>query len=182
MDPPGGSDMAGPLLTTRACDRCKTIYMLNTADTKEKDVPQLCPKCKKGWDALHEQHNKKPHIMTDTLTVDTISLDAPFNDIVSIDAPVTGTVMKKDSDWPTAEIHVSKEIWDKVFAPAHYVDGRKYEPSKVAYDWDLDGNCTAALKYISRLGRKKGATYEEDICKAIRFLMLELEAIQDHRN
>lgn len=174
--------MAGSILTAKACDRCKNVYILNTTDTKEDDVPHLCPKCKKGWDALHEQHNKKPHIVTDTSIVDTISLDAPFNNIVSIDAPLIRTVVKKEPDWPTADIHVSKEIWDRIMAPDHYVDRRKYEPAMVAYDWGLGFNTGSALKYISRLGRKKGATYEEDICKAIRFLMLELEAIQDHRN
>lgn len=173
--------MAEPI-PVRACDRCKDIYVSNKTGTGEEDVPQLCPKCKKRWDALHEQHNKKPHIMTDTPSVDTISLGAPFDGIVSIDAPLIRTVVKKEPDWPTADIHVSKEIWDRITAPNHYVDRRKYEPAMVAYDWGLDFNCGSALKYISRLGRKKGATYEEDICKAIRFLMLELEAIQDHRN
>ena len=60
------------------------------------------------------------------------------------------------------------EDFDSVQNPAHYTDGRKYEPVKVIEDWDLDYHMGSALKYISRAGRKKSLI--EDLQKAIFYL------------
>ncbi len=42
----------------------------------------------------------------------------------------------------------------EISMPSHYVDGRDIEPIQVIEDWDLDHHLAAALKYISRAGRK----------------------------
>jgi hypothetical protein len=64
---------------------------------------------------------------------------------------------------------------DSVMRPAHYAEGRKYEPWDVIADWGLDYFLGSATKYISRAGRKGDA--REDIQKAIRFLEKKLELI-----
>ena len=60
------------------------------------------------------------------------------------------------------------EDFDSVQNPAHYTNGRKYEPVKVIEDWGLDYHMGNALKYISRAGRKKSLI--EDLQKAIFYL------------
>ena len=57
-----------------------------------------------------------------------------------------------------------KDEPDIIARPAHYIDGRKYEPRKVIRDWDLNFNLGNAVKYISRAGRKGSAL--EDLRKA----------------
>ena len=157
----------------------------------EEDGPHLCRLCKEEWDEFHMAHAKEieEDKMRATMKVnekrETKEMDdAPVEvGVVDTAAPDISPVQKnvQDDEWPTASIHVSKEIWERIAAPRHYIGDRKHEPAMVAYDWGLDFNCGSALKYISRLGRKEGAAFEEDLCKAIRFLMLELEAIQEHK-
>lgn len=165
------------------CERCKKTIVYGPTD----DEPHLCRLCKEEWDEFHMTHAKE--IEEDKMRATTKVNekreikeidDAPV-EVGMVDAAAPELAPVQDDVWPIASIHVSKEIWEKIAAPKHYVGGRKYEPSKVAYDWNLDSNCGSALKYISRLGRKEGADFEEDLCKAIRFLMLELEAIQEHK-
>lgn len=165
------------------CERCKKTILYDSTE----DGPYLCNLCREEWEELHMAHAKeieedkmrakmKVNERNETKMMD----DAPVGvEAIYVTPPELAPV--QDDEWPTASIHVPKEIWEKIAAPKHYVGGRKYEPSKVAFDWDLDSNCGSALKYISRLGRKEGAAFEEDLCKAIRFLMLELEAIQEHK-
>jgi hypothetical protein len=43
---------------------------------------------------------------------------------------------------------------DMVNHPAHYAEGRKYEPIEVIYDWKLTYPVDDVVKYISRYGRK----------------------------
>jgi len=62
---------------------------------------------------------------------------------------------------------------DMVNSPPHYAEGRKYEPIDVIEDWHLNYHLATALKYISRVGRKKDAV--EDIKKAVWFLNRELK-------
>ena len=62
---------------------------------------------------------------------------------------------------------------DPIKKPAHYADGRQYEPYKVIMDWNLNYLVGNALKYISRHERK--GTPVEDLKKAIRYLEMELE-------
>ena len=62
---------------------------------------------------------------------------------------------------------------DNIHRPAHYAEGRQYEPWKVIVDWDLNYLTGSALKYISRHERKGNPV--EDLKKAIRFLEMEIE-------
>ena len=61
-----------------------------------------------------------------------------------------------------------------VKSPAHYVEGRKYEPLKVIADWKLGFNLGSALKYIARYKRKDLENPEIDLQKAQFFLQEEI--------
>lgn len=66
-------------------------------------------------------------------------------------------------------------VFGPVDRPAHYTEGRKYEPRDVMYDWKLPVGPATALKYISRLGRKPNGkspieAVVEDCAKAINYL------------
>ena len=63
--------------------------------------------------------------------------------------------------------------------PAHYAEGRKYEPIKVISDWGLNFNLGSALKYIARAGRKGDPV--EDLQKAIEYLQFEIADIEAER-
>lgn len=65
---------------------------------------------------------------------------------------------------------------DHVCNPAHYIEGRKYEPRKVIYDWGLNFNLGNAVKYLSRAGRKEDKV--EDLKKAIKYIEFELEELE----
>lgn len=67
-------------------------------------------------------------------------------------------------------------MMEKIKHPAHYAEGRKYEPYKVIKDWDLNFNLGNAVKYLSRAGRKDNAVV--DLKKAIEYIQFELEAIE----
>lgn len=67
---------------------------------------------------------------------------------------------------------------DMVNRPAHYIEGRQYEPLKVIADWDLNYRLGSALKYISRAGRKDPSKTVEDLRKSIFYLEREIEAIE----
>ena len=82
------------------------------------------------------------------------------------------------SDLIFDKVHSEKtqKDFDSVSRPAHYIEGRKYEPIDVIEDWEL-GFCTGnALKYIARAGRKSSGNLSqkkktiEDIDKAIWYL------------
>lgn len=64
--------------------------------------------------------------------------------------------------------------------PAHYCEGRKYEPKDVIRDWELNFNLGSAVKYIARAGRKDDVI--QDLKKARQFLDFEIEFLQlyDH--
>ncbi len=53
---------------------------------------------------------------------------------------------------------------DSVDHPAHYAEGRRFEPIDVIEDWRLGFCLGNAVKYISRAGRKGDAL--EDLRKA----------------
>lgn len=57
--------------------------------------------------------------------------------------------------------------------PAHYAEGRKYEPIDVIEDWELGFCLGNTVKYISRAGRKVDAV--EDLKKAAWYLNREIE-------
>lgn len=65
---------------------------------------------------------------------------------------------------------------DIIAHPAHYTEGREYEPKDVIYDWGLDFNLGSAVKYISRAGRKDDIV--QDLKKAIQFIQFEIDAIE----
>jgi hypothetical protein len=68
-------------------------------------------------------------------------------------------------------------FYDDVISPAHYTEGRRHEPKDVIRDWGLNFNLGAAVKYISRAGRKGDAI--EDLMKAQQFIDFELEALRE---
>lgn len=65
--------------------------------------------------------------------------------------------------------------YDSVNRPAHYAEGRKYEPIAVIEDWGLTYHLGNAVKYISRAGRK-GET-RQDIEKAVWYLQRYLDEV-----
>jgi len=64
--------------------------------------------------------------------------------------------------------------------PAHYTEGRSFEPIDVIEDWELGFHLGNALKYIARAGRK-GDSHKEDLSKAIWYLNKELDRLTDNR-
>lgn len=85
----------------------------------------------------------------------------------------------------------SQKDFDSVSRPAHYTEGRKYEPIDVIEDWKLGFCAGNALKYISRAGRKSSGSLSkkektiEDIDKAIWYLQRykkEVAESQDEAN
>jgi hypothetical protein len=69
---------------------------------------------------------------------------------------------------------------DTVNAPAHYCEGRKYEPRHVLTDWFLDKPYLwNAGKYLARAGRK-GSKEDalRDLEKAIQYIEFHKELIQ----
>lgn len=58
--------------------------------------------------------------------------------------------------------------------PAHYNDGRIYEPVDVIRDWQLGYFIGQVLKYISRAGRKHDEKDIKDLRKAFFYLAYEL--------
>ena len=61
--------------------------------------------------------------------------------------------------------------------PAHYAEGRKYEPKDVIRDWELNFNLGSVVKYVSRAGRKGNKI--EDLKKARQFLDFEIDALEE---
>lgn len=68
-----------------------------------------------------------------------------------------------------------KNEFDSVHRPAHYAEGRKYEPRKVIADWGLNFNLGNAVKYVARAGRKGDKI--EDLRKAIQYIEFEIEEL-----
>ena len=65
---------------------------------------------------------------------------------------------------------------DNVSHPAHYCEGRVYEPIDVIEDWELGYNLGSVVKYVSRAGRKQNQL--EDLKKARWYLNREIEALE----
>jgi hypothetical protein len=59
---------------------------------------------------------------------------------------------------------------DPINAPAHYIEGRKYEPLDVILDWKLPYLLGNVVKYVSRAGRKVRNLYLGDLLKAEFYL------------
>jgi hypothetical protein len=58
--------------------------------------------------------------------------------------------------------------------PAHYAEGREYEPIDVIRDWELNFNLGCVVKHISRAGRKGDALI--DLEKARVYLTHEIDS------
>lgn len=80
---------------------------------------------------------------------------------------------------PVASGGPGPEVFDNVSRPAHYAEGRKYEPKDVIRDWGLNFNLGAAVKYLSRAGRKDDVVQE--LKKALTFIQFEIDAIEEDR-
>lgn len=71
---------------------------------------------------------------------------------------------------------IDDTINDIINHPAHYVEGRKFEPIDVINDWDLNFNLGNAVKYIARAGRKNDPI--EDLEKAVFYIQYEITQIK----
>ena len=72
---------------------------------------------------------------------------------------------------------ILKGTYHNVHKPAHYTQGRKYEPKDVIRDWGLNFNLGSAVKYVSRAGRKDDII--QDLRKAQEFIQFEIEALEE---
>lgn len=75
--------------------------------------------------------------------------------------------------------NVQKEAFSVISNPAHYCEGRKYEPKDVIRDWDLNFNLGNVVKYISRNGRKACESALKDLRKAKTYLEFEIKALEE---
>lgn len=80
----------------------------------------------------------------------------------------------------TEGIMTEREGFDVVSHPAHYTEGRKYEPRKVITDWGLSFFLGNVVKYISRAGRK--GPIIEDLKKARQYLDWEIERLEEEQS
>lgn len=65
---------------------------------------------------------------------------------------------------------------ERIDHPAHYCEGRRFEPIDVIEDWGLGFSLGNAVKYISRAGRKGDAL--EDLRKARWYLDREIGRLE----
>ena len=68
---------------------------------------------------------------------------------------------------------------DIISNPAHYTEGRAYEPKDVIAEHDLDFFMGCVVKYISRAGRKEGASRIEDLEKARQYAIFEMNQLKE---
>lgn len=62
---------------------------------------------------------------------------------------------------------------DIIARPAHYTEGKTFEPKDVVSSLDLNFFMGNVVKYISRAGRKAGSSYVEDLKKARQYAEFE---------
>ena len=67
---------------------------------------------------------------------------------------------------------------EEIDHPAHYAEGRKYEPKDVIRDWGLNFFLGNTVKYISRAGRKGTESTLKDLRKARWYLDDEITALE----
>ena len=72
---------------------------------------------------------------------------------------------------------ILRDTYHNVHKPAHYTQGRKYEPKDVIRDWGLNFNLGSAVKYLSRAGRKDDII--QDLKKAQEFIQFEIDALEE---
>lgn len=92
-----------------------------------------------------------------------------------------------DQDWGAYGLPLIPDVnpdsiptFDVISRPAHYEEGRKYEPKKVIRDWGLNFNVGSAVKYCSRHGKKGDAI--QDLEKAREFIGFEIDALKAERD
>jgi hypothetical protein len=73
-------------------------------------------------------------------------------------------------------VSISTKPHDLITRPKHYIEGRKHEPVRVIYDWQLSYNLGTTVKYISRAGRKTDKL--GDLKKALQYLTWEIEILE----
>ena len=66
---------------------------------------------------------------------------------------------------------------DMINHPAHYCEGRKFEPIDVIDDWGLNYRLGCALKYIARAGRKDPSKAREDLQKCAWYIEREIASL-----
>lgn len=77
-----------------------------------------------------------------------------------------------------AESEARVSSFDPIQKPAHYAEGRKYEPIDVLMDWfSADPLLWQVGKYISRAGRKGSAV--EDLEKAKWYLERKIQLLKE---
>lgn len=105
--------------------------------------------------------------------------------IVSIDPvdPMLGYLKPEQIVTPETRKIMADAIdsqFDSVSRPAHYAEGRKYEPKDVIRDWGLNFNVGSAVEYCSRHGKKDDAI--QDLEKAREFIGFEIDALKAERD
>lgn len=176
-----------------------------------KEYPDL-KFARKGWNGkgiyiqlqVPDEHSKMtmPYIYMVTENLKSDNPDAPRGrvpwlasqtDMLALDwICVTKTTCKET----VTCAHTMKEIqdykfdnqpnpkYDAVKNPAHYCEGRKYQPWDVSIDWGLDCPLDYAIKYIARAGRKQqpGMTMKQseiqDLEKAINCLQKKVDLLK----
>lgn len=73
----------------------------------------------------------------------------------------------------------AKEVFDLITKPAHYAEGRRFEPIDVIEDWKLCHHKASAVAYISRAGRKEGEPEEKELEKAIWYLQRRVKFLRE---
>lgn len=68
---------------------------------------------------------------------------------------------------------------DIISNPAHYVEGRQYEPKDVIAEHGLNFYMGCVVKYISRAGRKEGSSRVEDLEKARQYAIFEQNRLRE---
>lgn len=87
------------------------------------------------------------------------------------------SMFQKDLEAKVANKESKEDKEELINHPAHYAEGRKYEPIDVINDWDLNFNLGNAIKYISRAGRKDPNAILRDLKKARWYIDYELDRL-----
>lgn len=87
------------------------------------------------------------------------------------------SMFQKDLEAKVANKESKEDKEELINHPAHYAEGRKYEPIDVINDWGLNFNLGNAIKYISRAGRKDPNAILRDLKKARWYIDYELNRL-----
>lgn len=111
-----------------------------------------------------------------TCRLEPADLEFVIKDIYSF-VEENGWISKKELIGRMAP-HIKVQPGDVISHPAHYTEGRKYEPRKVVADWGLSFNLGNAVKYLALAGRKGDKI--EDLRKAIQYIEFEIDECLKH--